>query len=63
MNSNIGGTVEPLNVDTLKSGHLLYSGHFVLSQPQEEREVTGPPPNTVSLARLESCLLKKKYIA
>ncbi len=25
-------TVEPLNVNTLKSGHLLYSGHFVLSQ-------------------------------
>ncbi len=25
-------TVESLNVDTLKSGHLFYSGHFVLSQ-------------------------------
>ena len=25
-------TVEPLNVDTLKSGHLLYTGHFVWSQ-------------------------------
>ena len=24
--------MEPLNVDTLKSGHLLYTGHFVWSQ-------------------------------
>ena len=24
--------VEPLNVDTLKSGHLFYTGHFVWSQ-------------------------------
>ena len=25
-------TLEPLNVDSLKKGHLLYSGHFVLFQ-------------------------------
>ena len=28
----LGITVEPLNVNSLKKGHLLYSGHFVLSQ-------------------------------
>ena len=29
---SFGNTVEPLNVDSLKKGPLLYSGHFVLFQ-------------------------------
>ena len=30
--SHTNNTVEPLNVNTLKSGHLFYTGHFVWSQ-------------------------------
>ena len=32
MHANLLYTVEPLNVDTLKLGHLFYTGHFIWSQ-------------------------------
>ena len=46
-NGQLSDTVEPLNVDTLKSGHLFYTGHFVWSQ----RNIISPLKSGHSLIR------------